>query len=407
MNDRPASSQPSTRLYYLDALRVIAILIVFLFHAVHPYDMWDWHIKNVEQSLTLTVLITILALWGMPFFFMIAGAGSWFALRRRTSRQYIVERTKRLLVPFLFGTLLVYVYTQYLQWDNQVYRGVVAVPFLEYLVENLSWYLSLGFTPRYWGIGVHLWFLGFLWVFALLSLPLFQWLKGEKGGRFLDRLASVCDKRLGLLIFFVPLVLIRYLLTPFFPDEHNWSDFLFQGSFFILGYLLFASERLNQAVRRDGPLLGGIGLAALLLLLIIYFINPAAGDWVEAYGTGGFYLAMGTVVLIGLTWSLAMLFIGMRYMDKDRVWVRYANELALPFFIVHQPVIIFIASFVIKWELATPLKLVITVLGSFLAAWGLVEFVIKRVGFLRFLFGMPAVRSEVKKESQPTPTGVG
>ncbi len=87
--------------------------------------------------------------------------------------------------------------------------------------------------------------------------------------------------------------------------------------------------------------------------------------------------------------------------------MRYANELALPFFIVHQPVIIFIASFVVKWELATPLKLVVTVVVSFLVAWGLVEFVIKRVGFLRFLFGMPARHSDVKKESQPTPVDVG
>jgi hypothetical protein len=53
---------------------------------VHAYDQWDWHIKNIQQSLTLTIFITILALWGMPFFFLVAGAGSWFALRRRTAR---------------------------------------------------------------------------------------------------------------------------------------------------------------------------------------------------------------------------------------------------------------------------------------------------------------------------------
>ena len=48
-------TQSSPRLYHLDALRVIAILIVFLFHAVHPFDQADWHVKNIEQSLILTV----------------------------------------------------------------------------------------------------------------------------------------------------------------------------------------------------------------------------------------------------------------------------------------------------------------------------------------------------------------
>jgi hypothetical protein len=54
-----------------------------------------------------------------------------------------------------------------------------------------------------------------------------------------------------------------------------------------------------------------------------------------------------------------------------------------------------------------PLKMLVTMVASFFVSWGLVEFVIKRVGFLRFLFGMPAIRSEAKKESQPTPIGVG
>ena len=47
----------SVRLYYLDWLRVIAILGVFLFHAVHPFDLIDWHIKNAEQSMAVTVVL--------------------------------------------------------------------------------------------------------------------------------------------------------------------------------------------------------------------------------------------------------------------------------------------------------------------------------------------------------------
>jgi len=79
------------RLYYLDWLRVIAILGVFLFHAVHPFDLSDWHIKNAEQSMAVSVVLGLLFPWGMPFFFLIAGTGSWFALRRRTAGQYVGE----------------------------------------------------------------------------------------------------------------------------------------------------------------------------------------------------------------------------------------------------------------------------------------------------------------------------
>ena len=36
----------AVRLYYLDWLRVLAILMVFLFHAVHVFDFGSWQIKN-------------------------------------------------------------------------------------------------------------------------------------------------------------------------------------------------------------------------------------------------------------------------------------------------------------------------------------------------------------------------
>ena len=91
--------QQTTRLFYLDWLRVIAIFGVFLFHAVHPFDLTAWHIKNAEQSQVVTFFIAFMFPWGMPFFFLLAGAGSWFALRRRTSGEFIRERFNRLLLP--------------------------------------------------------------------------------------------------------------------------------------------------------------------------------------------------------------------------------------------------------------------------------------------------------------------
>jgi len=45
------------RLHYLDWLRVLLILGVFLYHALHPFDSTiDWHIKNGEQSVVVMVL---------------------------------------------------------------------------------------------------------------------------------------------------------------------------------------------------------------------------------------------------------------------------------------------------------------------------------------------------------------
>jgi TRAP-type mannitol/chloroaromatic compound transport system permease small subunit len=74
----------------------------------------------------------------------------------------------------------------------------------------------------------------------------------------------------------------------------------------------------------------------------------------------------------------------------------------MPFFVLHQPVIIAIAYFVVQWDTSTALgagtgitlKLLVVVLGSLLVTLGLVELVIKRIPVLRGLFGMKTRRRE-------------
>ena len=56
------------RLYYLDWLRVIAVIGVVIFHAVHPFDTVDWQIKNSQQSMLITVILLFLTFGGCIYF---------------------------------------------------------------------------------------------------------------------------------------------------------------------------------------------------------------------------------------------------------------------------------------------------------------------------------------------------
>ena len=170
------------RLHYLDSLRVLATLIVFMFHALHPFDLTDWHIKNDEQSLPLTIVMIFLSTWGMPFFFLLAGAGTWLALKRRTSGQYLSERVRRLLVPFICGSLLLTPVMKYFEWMHMGAKEGWPSDFLVHLTN-----LRFTFTPGVFGmLGYHLWFLGFLFTYSVICLPVFLWLKGERGRRAVD-----------------------------------------------------------------------------------------------------------------------------------------------------------------------------------------------------------------------------
>ncbi len=401
-NREPRQSQASTtkrRIYYLDWLRVLAILMVFLFHSVHVFDFGSWQIKNAEQSEIITVILVLISLWGMPFFFMTAGTASRFALQFRSARQYALERFKRLLIPFIIGSLLFSPIQYYLEWSNWSQIGMVSVSFQGFMREAIPPLNPLllrfpGFSPKWFAVaGFHLWFIGFLFAFALLSLPLFKWFKGEAGKRFISRLAGVCERRAGICILILPLLIIQLGLRPFFQAEHDWADFVFLMGFFILGYLLYADERLTHAVRRDWWVLLALGSAIVVGLLGMYMAGLPVITWGSDPTYIQYYGILCLTTMMAFCYSLTMLFVGMRFLDFTNKWLTYGQEAALPFFVLHQPTIIVIAFFVVQWDASIAVKLPVVVVCSFLAALGLYELAIRRIDPLRLAFGIKSQKT--------------
>jgi glucan biosynthesis protein C len=397
-------SRPTVRLHYLDWLRVLAILGVFLYHAVHPFDFPGWHIKNAELSMTVTVVLGLFFPWGMPFFFLIAGTGSWFALRRRTAGQYATERFKRLFIPYVAGCILLWPIMLYFEWSHKIQTGVVQGSFLEFL-KALPW----GPNPRLFGVvGYHLWFLGFLFCFSLFGLPIFLWLKGESGQAVLSRLARVCARRGGILVFVLPLLLVRLALQPFFPQEHNWADFFYLMAMFVLGFVLYAHQGFTCAIRRDWPIL----LATAIVSTVVWAYLALTAESLDVYTpprTLRDFVFWIMVTINSWCWTTFMLFIGMRYLDFSNKWLQYGQEAVLPFFLLHQPVIIVIAFYVVQWYAGIPVKLATVVLASFAVTLGIYELVIRRVAPLRALFGMKVrSRTPVMQPQEATPaSGAG
>jgi len=81
-------------------------------------------------------------------------------------------------------------------------------------------------------------------------------------------------------------------------------------------------------------------------------------------------------------------YIGMRYLDYTNKWLQYAREASYPFFLVHQPVIVFIAFYAVQWEVGLLIKLLVVVIGSFAGSLALYELLIRRIKPVRVLFGI-------------------
>jgi peptidoglycan/LPS O-acetylase OafA/YrhL len=388
----------SVRLHYLDWLQVLAILGVFLFHAVHPFDnLFAWHIKNAESSIVIDFFVGFFGSWGMPFFFLMAGATSWFSLQRRTPGRYVRERVTRLLLPFIIGSIVLTPIQAYFELTHKGWwEGGSIVEFI--LSSEARTYFYTEFHPIVPGphifgaLGYHLWFVGFLFVYALIALPLFSWLNGDSGKRFVGSLVRLADWRGGLLVFVIPPVLARFVLQPGFPAEHDWADFAFLLLFFISGYMLMADERFTLAIRRDRWLHLILGIACTL-----FFFSSAADvpvfEWMESSATPGFYLVWTAVGINSWCWTMVVFYVGMRFLDLSNRWLQYLRESSYPFFMVHQPVIIIIAFYVVQWEVALLIKLLVVVIGSFAISLGFYELLVRRINPVRALFGMKPRRT--------------
>ena len=95
------------RRYDLDWLRVIAFALLMLFHAGMLFSTWFWHVKNLETSNAFDSVMRFVHQWRMPLLFFISGSAVWFAMERYSTWNYFRERHQRLLLPLLFGMLLI------------------------------------------------------------------------------------------------------------------------------------------------------------------------------------------------------------------------------------------------------------------------------------------------------------
>jgi peptidoglycan/LPS O-acetylase OafA/YrhL len=393
VNQQDSTTEKSIRLHYLDWLLVLAILGVILFHSMHPFDLLgDWIIKNAELSAIVTLFSGFIALWGMPFFFLMAGATSWISLGRRTVGQYIKARITRLLIPFIVGTILLTPIQVYYELIHKGWwKGGSIIEFI--LSSEVYHYYFFEFHPLIFGleffgrVGYHLWFVAFLFLFALITLPGFLWLKKDSGKQFVASLARLAKWRGGLLMFVIPMILARFVLQQDMPsDDYGLADFVYYLLFFISGYVLIANEHFLKAIHRDWWLYLILGIPCTLFFFSMEVIP--VWDWMGSPGTPGFYLSWTLHGINSWCWIMVMFRVGMWFLDYTNKWLQYLREASYPVFIVHQPIIVFIAFYVVQWEVNLVIKLLVVVIGSFAISFSLFELLVRRINPIRALFGM-------------------
>jgi len=384
----PAISPPTKRprRHDIDWLRVGAMLAVFFFHNARFFDDLDWHVKNPQRSTAAFVFVGFLTCWQMPLLMLVAGAGSWFALNSKTAGQYVLERIYRLLVPLYTIGFFLLIPPQF-YWD-QVTKGRFSGSFLALWPKFLA---TLQLQPgpdflAFWS--GHLWFLRDLFLSSLLALPLMLYLKSPSGRRLMSGIARWCDRPGGLLVLALPIVIFQAGLRPrFAPGEHGPADFIYLLGFFLTGYLLMADALFTHAIKRHMAACPALGIVTFLVPAWLVFATGYTG-WKTPNYSPLSMLFFGLFGLSACCWVAFLLGISTRYLNRDSPLLAYANEAVLPFYVLHQTVILAVGWYVVRWHASIPAKYATIAATSFVLIMATYELFIRRIGALRFLFGM-------------------
>ena len=383
------STVTSNRRYELDWLRVLAILVVFLYHSTRFFDLGDWHVKNVNTYVWVEMWNIFTTRWLMPLFFIISGASLFYAIGKSGGfKRFYVDKFLRLMIPVLFGMVTHSILQVYLE---RLSHGQFSGSFLSFIPEYFNGvYLGIGMPGNFAFHGMHLWYLLFLFLYSLICYRLFIWLKGN-GQEILNRITSFfAMPGLMYLGFPVPLLIMKIVIPQSIMDVGNggWG-FLYYIWFLISGFIIVSNDRLQQQIinQRWISLLLGVVLSSAYLFQL--FSQSRLGfpagitNWV--YTLLSFFSAW--------SWLFAILGFGMKFLAFDRPLLRSANEGVMPFYILHQTVLLCVGYFVMTWEIHDTAKWAIVFVSSFIVIIALYTLFIRKIEVLRFLFGMKTTQS--------------
>ena len=99
----------SSRKHYLDNLKWMILLILIPYHAAQAYNVWgEPNYVFIDGNRIISGIIVFFSPFFMPLIFVLAGISTKYALKKRTNKEYIFERIKKLLIPSLFGIIFLW-----------------------------------------------------------------------------------------------------------------------------------------------------------------------------------------------------------------------------------------------------------------------------------------------------------
>lgn len=389
-------TKTQVRITYLDWLRSLGILLVFVYHTSRLYNVEDWTVKNKTWYPGVEVWNSFATTFMMPLMFVISGASLLFAVGKGGFGKFFKDKVLRLLVPLL---VVVLTHASLQSYLYSIWHGQFTGNFFQFLPR----YYNLASIERIgWWLGAHMWYVLFLFVFSIILYPLLRWFKGSGQG-FLSKLDGVLAKTGVLYLLTLPLLLLYELVgvdsTPLRAGNGGYPYIIYLW-FVLFGFLIISDQRIADKIKRLRWISLAVGLVLATTFAVLLATLPDEKTTIQSLVLLGLPRALGSWICV-----LAFFGLAMQYLNEKTARLAYANEAVLPFYILHQTVIQGVAYFVLQWGIPDVLEWVIVVVISFGLIMVIYEYLVRRWNVMRFLFGMkrlpPLPAGEKERQTSP------
>ena len=347
------------RLPFLDGLRVAAFALLIPYHVGMYYVTWDWHVKSPAASPLLEPFMQLSSPWRLSLLFLIAGAAAQGLFARRGTLGTLKDRSLRLLLPLVFGMAVIVTPQAYFEVLTKV---PAQLPGDGGYLDFWQAYLQSGKYCRgddcmvvpTWN---HLWFLPYLWVYAVLGAVL--------AALRLKPRALALPAWAWLLLPAVPLALLRVFVMPHWPTTHDLVHDLYNhlqyGLVFAIGWASrtpLAATLWPAALRLRWWALG-LSLASWAVLLVF-------GNHYASATPPDAALAAARTLRGSLTWWAIVAACGwaQRAFTRESPRLRAAGAAVFCLYILHQSVIVLLSQalkpLALPWGLEALLLIALT-----------------------------------------------
>jgi fucose 4-O-acetylase-like acetyltransferase len=336
-----AEKQQSSRVFYLDNIKVFLTFLVIIHHSAQAFlNRGEWIVKDVDYALWLNNLLLVNMTFFMGAFFFISG---YFIPKSRDNKsitQFVRTKVKRLLIPVLILLIVIvpiYFYIAY------CYNNHISISFWNYYVEI------------YWKSGImsyeHGWYLVSLFLYSMIYLLIEKFLNNYHGKLTI----------LKIIVFIGIMSILSFLIRIVFPID-KWIDIFgvigiepaHLPQYFLMftaGILAYKNKWLENLSKKIGLPFSIIGMMLIILCYSKDMVDKKVISVIFEY-FAVFESIMAVSIIIGLIWII-------KNIHKLSKGIKVLQDNSFGAYVIHNLYVVLLQVFVFGLNINVNVKFIL------------------------------------------------